>query len=340
MRMNKSGKTYRKLLNRSIPLLACQYWDLGERIELPKVCDNVLHFTPLFVYNRGKGVSVYYGFGDEVQNPEKLAIYFNDNTKRFGELADKYLERSRELLALAEEGKFEDLGLIFRLISEFWPALTISSLLGGELSNLADKSISKRAYELRVATDKILYKVGDLLFDIIESKVSKENTWFLLFDEIASLKMPSEEMIEKRKQHFVYYLGGLYDSLKEVEDKFGIDIEEEMVNKEKIVKGRCASRGKVCGRVKVIFETDQMDKVGEGDILVTSMTTPDFLPAMVRAGAFVTDEGGVTCHAAIVAREFNKPCVIGTGNATRVLKDGDEVEVDADEGIVRVLSGD
>ncbi|MEK7083758.1 MAG: PEP-utilizing enzyme, partial [Patescibacteria group bacterium] len=78
-------------------------------------------------------------------------------------------------------------------------------------------------------------------------------------------------------------------------------------------------------------------EVQQGDILVTSMTTPDFLPAMERAAAFVTDEGGITCHAAIIAREMKKPCIIGTKTATKQLKNGDMIEVDAIQGIVKKI---
>ena len=83
---------------------------------------------------------------------------------------------------------------------------------------------------------------------------------------------------------------------------------------------------------------EQIGEAQEGDIIVSTMTTPDFVPAMQKAAAIITDEGGITCHAAIVARELNKPCVIGTKFATEILKDGDEVEVDADNGIVTKLS--
>jgi len=80
-----------------------------------------------------------------------------------------------------------------------------------------------------------------------------------------------------------------------------------------------------------------VSKVKRGDILVTSMTTPELAPAMEKAAAFITDEGGILCYAAIVACEINKPCIIGTKIATKVLKDGDLVEVDAIKGIVRKL---
>ncbi len=103
------------------------------------------------------------------------------------------------------------------------------------------------------------------------------------------------------------------------------------------LKGFTASRGKAVGTVKIIESVEETHKVNPGDILVAVMTRPDYVPAMQKASAFVTDEGGVTCHAAIIAREMNKPCVIGTKIATKVLKDGMEIEVDATKGVVRIL---
>ena len=67
------------------------------------------------------------------------------------------------------------------------------------------------------------------------------------------------------------------------------------------------------------------------------MTRPEFLPLMSKASAFITDEGGITCHAAIVAREMKKPCIIGTKIGTKALKDGDMIEVDADKGVVKII---
>jgi phosphohistidine swiveling domain-containing protein len=104
------------------------------------------------------------------------------------------------------------------------------------------------------------------------------------------------------------------------------------------VKGMTASRGSANGRVKIVESVDEISKVENGDIIVAVMTRPDYLPAMQKAVAFVTDEGGITCHAAIVAREMRKPCVIGTKSATKIFKDGDLVEVDADKGIVTIIS--
>lgn len=107
-----------------------------------------------------------------------------------------------------------------------------------------------------------------------------------------------------------------------------------------IVTGTVGSRGKIektKGKVRVLFSPSENGNLKNGEILVTLMTTPEFVPAMRKAAAIVTDEGGVTCHAAIVSRELGIPCVIGTKIATKAFKDGDLVEVDTDKGIVRKM---
>jgi phosphoenolpyruvate synthase/pyruvate phosphate dikinase len=101
--------------------------------------------------------------------------------------------------------------------------------------------------------------------------------------------------------------------------------------------GAIANMGIARGVVKVVHDISELGKVEEGDVLVASMTIPEFVPAMEKAAAFVTDEGGITCHAAIVSRELDIPCIIGVEIASRTLHDGDFVEVDANNGVIRVL---
>lgn len=104
------------------------------------------------------------------------------------------------------------------------------------------------------------------------------------------------------------------------------------------LKGQSAYKGKSIGRARIILNPSDPSVIFEkGDILVTGMTRPEFLPLMKKAAAFVTDAGGILSHAAIVAREMKKPCIIGTKIATKVLKDGDLVEVDANSGVVKIL---
>lgn len=106
----------------------------------------------------------------------------------------------------------------------------------------------------------------------------------------------------------------------------------------KEIKGKPACSGKVVGKVRVSLSASDVTDIEVGAILVCAMTSPDYVPAMKRSGAIVTDEGGLLCHAAIMSRELGKPCVIATRIATKVLKDGDLVEVDAGQGIVKILN--
>ncbi len=105
----------------------------------------------------------------------------------------------------------------------------------------------------------------------------------------------------------------------------------------KELTGQTAQPGYAKGVVKIIIRAKDMKKFEKGNILVSIATDPDVVPAMKKAAAIVTEQGGITSHAAIVSRELGIPCVIGTKIATKVLKDGDRIEVDANKGIVRIL---
>jgi pyruvate, water dikinase len=103
---------------------------------------------------------------------------------------------------------------------------------------------------------------------------------------------------------------------------------------EELLRGLGAAPGEASGAVRVVAARDQAVELEEGEVLVTHMTAPDWVPLMRRAAAIVTDSGGMTCHAAIVSRELGIPCVVGTGEATKALRDGEVVTVDAGAGVV------
>ncbi len=177
-------------------------------------------------------------------------------------------------------------------------------------------------------------------------KIPRDYLDYLTSEEItSSLKKENvdtklKEEIELRKKPCV-----LFSAEKKITWLYGKEAEDYMKNNDLLIdtknvteiKGQTACKGKVIGTVKVCNNSNESDKVKKGDILVTFMTTPDFVPAMKRSAAVLTDEGGITCHAAIASRELGIPCIIGTKNATKVLKDGDLIEVDADNGIIKIL---
>jgi len=153
----------------------------------------------------------------------------------------------------------------------------------------------------------------------------------------------TQEVIKERKEAWaVLSLDGKISiisgktSIKATAKKYKIE-DVQLQASQKVVKGRPACLGKVTGKVKIIMNIKEINKIKQGDILITPMTTPDFVPILKKVIAIVTDEGGVTCHAAIVSREFNIPCIVGTGNATKVFKDGDVIEVDANLGVAKII---
>lgn len=115
------------------------------------------------------------------------------------------------------------------------------------------------------------------------------------------------------------------------------NFEKVVINKSSELKGTPAFVGRVKGKVKIINLPEEMIKMEKGDIMVSHTTFPSLVPAMKLAAAIVTDDGGITCHAAIVARELKIPCIVGTKFATQVLHDGDLVEVDANQGTVKKI---
>jgi pyruvate,water dikinase len=125
-------------------------------------------------------------------------------------------------------------------------------------------------------------------------------------------------------------------SVEGIASKYGVeDVKQQASQKQ--VKGQAACLGKATGKAIIIKNIREFGKIKQGDVLITPMTTPDYVPVMKKVAAIVTDEGGVTCHAAIVSREFNIPCIVGTSNATKVFSDGDLIEVDANTGIAKIV---
>jgi len=179
-------------------------------------------------------------------------------------------------------------------------------------------------------------------------KVPYKDWIYLTVDEINNIldgkKINTVDIIKKRQEGFVFlmYDGQNYINAGEDGHKLALFIDKNIRlskkhSKTKEIKGQTAMPGKVVGKVRVALRPDDSKKLKLGEILVCSMTSPDYLPAMKKSSAIITDEGGVLSHAAIVAREIKEPCVIKTKIATQILKTGDKVEVDANNGIVKII---
>lgn len=186
------------------------------------------------------------------------------------------------------------------------------------------------------------YHINRLLKEIgLRLKISLDEARYMTCKEIVyALKVGNIDTgnIKKRLKFCFYYAEEKKDMIfLDREHKLLKQLKVKKINGIKELNGQPACLGKIIGKAKIINTINDIKKINKGDVLISIATNPDLLPAMKKAAAFVTEQGGVTSHAAIVARELKTPCIIGTKIATKVIKDGDLVEVDADRGIVKIL---
>jgi len=195
-------------------------------------------------------------------------------------------------------------------------------------------SLVKANWALRTTLKNLGYEEKDIL------NCNEEE----FFNFISNGNIPPIKQLSEREK----YYGILIFSKKYIEcigkKDVGMLIKKERITELKNyqnileIKGQSAFAGKAQGKVRILYSQRDAENFKDGEILVASMTTPELIVAMRKSLAFITDEGGITSHAAIIARELKIPCVVGTKIATKVLKDGDLVEVDADKGIVKIIS--
>lgn len=194
---------------------------------------------------------------------------------------------------------------------------------------------SKAYYHLSFLFREIAYRLNLSLEEIFSC------THEMLASGLAGEFISKESIASVRRLHVIIPTkeGGIKIFLNTEADDFCKHsiVQEEKAEYSGELKGTIAYRGIARGIVRIINKPSEMEKMQEGDILVSMVTTPDIVPAMKKAAAFITDKGGLTCHAAIVARELKVPCIVGTEIATQVFKDGDRVEVDATIGAVKKI---
>jgi len=338
----KPRREFEKIYNRSLPLFAAQYWQIGERHELPKISDNSIYYDPLFVYRKDKETDVYYDVTDYSEEDRPIPAYFEKHPENFRKIAGDYQKICREMLRLAKTAKPGDFSKIFRLHLSFWPRLAVIVSLGERFGKDKTNPIFREALRLRKKTEKIDYISGNKLLELAGKLVPEQKDFieFMTFEEIVEKNIPPLSELKKRKKGYIFHEGKIYAdlSIRDFKKKENIVFYRgSRPLSRHILGGITAMKGRIVGRARIVLNLKSLDRVKDNEVLIASMTTPDFIIAMEKAAAFVTDEGGITCHAAIVAREMGKPCLVATKIATSVIRSGDLIEVDANKALVRIL---
>lgn len=269
-------------------------------------------------------------------------FWINNNYAMVEELDEDSFARQLKKIDLAEIERQEkerqtELSKRSKLFKNLALSLYIKNVL--TIAELFTKWKDLRKSSVQVGMhffDKFLTEIAR------RKRLNKKDLGFLVFYEVMEFLQGNQkilDLIPDRKQqsfyavtpHGYFVTGGI--KANPYFTKLKVEVNENL----KVLKGVGASPGKVQGKIYLVINNDDMKNFPAGAILVTNQTTPEFVPIMKRAAAIITEQGGITSHAAVISRELHKPCIIGTKIATKVFETGDKVEVDAAKGMVRKI---
>ena len=360
---NKKPKMLTHFLTRDASLIAIESWYKG-RMHLFKSYTGI--DFPLTVFRYRNGAFEFFINIEEFEQdlPILLSKWIQANNEKFQQVYAQLIEglayfeklknikykSAEEILnKLAQVADLFAHGFIGILISHHVPRYHENFLKHG--NSPFDESLINQVIKWREAEGNVFFNEGVETINFLIDKIADANNWnsedlrHLTLEELkkcfksgASLPI---DIIEMRKNSIYFYFHDKVITQNEVNSELktsGYILEKKSFDNDIAqISGAIANKGYARGKVKLIFNRKQLNNFQEGEILVAPMTSPWYVPIMEKAAAIITDEGGITCHAAIISREMNKPCIIGTKYATKFLKDGDLVEVDADRGIIRNL---
>ncbi len=336
-----------KLYTRDFTLCTHQLWYYGEASDPKTWTDHERPDKPYIVFHhRDTATDAYYAQLDDGYWSDHEVIRLINEKPHFTEIVGKTFQaRIVEVNDIIENEPvltLKELKAFTSHIREDWQWFEAlwESILNleemperkGELDALLE--VRKKTEKMPPATDAIIRKS---IMNLYPSTAAYADV--LLLEEIFNNALPSEKVLQERQAGFYYTDDKLFpnSAKEEIERTYGLQLTRAETDDTGEIHGQVAYPGKVTGHVRRLHGVKQLAEFQDGEILVAATTTPDLLPAMKKAAAIVSDEGGLVCHAAIVARELKIPCVIGTKVAMDVLRDGDLVEVDAEQGIVRKI---
>ncbi len=357
--MNKKLELY---FTRDFSLCTTDFWHDLLAVDFKKefgigINKQVMRFN-------GRAIEAYRDMSEMIEVRDYILAKGLDHQIFSQENLERFRSDINDVLSLIKRVKGADLQTMIdnfpesvQLMKSFYPYAAFSNFLPSRWREKLfamypeqAKEMADTWYKARVFSEgkfeSIDYYWRDLIGKFLEKhNLNKSLCTLVRFKELEEMvkgkfSLDMKELMDRKKGYILYqnnfmlnkdfaeFLNEnsfIYDDLN-----LNTDIEE--------FKGQVASQGDVVkGSVQIILNIDEVKTFKKDNILVTSMTVPDFLPAMKKAKAIVTDEGGLTCHAAIISRELSIPCIIGTRIATKVLKNGDLIEIDAKEGVVKIL---
>ena len=339
------SRIFELTMTREGPLIAFETWMRGSNASCLKLGMSPKAMPFEFLVNRDGLVADYI----EPRIDEEYCAWIVEQLRSDPTYLDREFAQYEVILAeLVENWKtqkpVDDFKTFFERACEGWHGLLLAYMGGGD--PLLAEPEREKALAMR--------KRGETYFEALSAIVERHLTlhcasaiaqqkdrFYISIDELLSGSLPSVEVLARRRNFYFLTDDVLHeDGLDAYLAKCDVVLEgsaDTVTGNVHRFRGMVACPGSITGSVRVLYRKEEIPTFLDGEILVTAMTTPDYLPAVQRAVGIITDEGGITCHAAIVARELGKPCLIGTKVATQVLRTGMIVELDANAGSVRIL---
>lgn len=273
---------------------------------------------------------------------DRLLVENEKGPKFMQEVVDEYKPLYAKLEAFWHKGSITDKEELRDFLETTRVAMILmAACFYSGIDDRTPEAAKKLTVEMREG-DNLYSKTDEFVRDCIATLGRKRDCAHVVLPYELLEPLPPDKELEKRTKGSLLFDGkdfvlGTTQEYAAKHSEYEFEGLVQNVGEITEVRGQVAQKGKVTGRVRLVKNRKQADELVPGEIMVSPMTTPDFIAGMQKAAAFVTDEGGIVCHAAIIAREMKKPCVIGTKSATQVFKDGDLVEVDAEKGIVMII---
>lgn len=333
--LKEENKVFTELIHLDFPLIVAELTNYGESLKDIPWSKEKFTIKPYCLFER-KNNSLYYiyderGINWKIEQAGKFdkQIMVRNVLNSYNDVKD-IIENEKSL----NKEEFKEFVEKLKKFWTWWDCMWWM-IEYYERNNLDFKDL----LEIRKKTEHLAPGMAAVIRNSLKNIVPMKKKYIdvLLLDEIIDNKFPSNEILDKRMKGFVFTNGKLYDSMSKVKEEFSIEVREHTKTNKNILNGQIAYPGKVIGRVRIIEKRAQIKDFQKGEIIVSSSTTPDFLPAMKLSSAIISEHGGAISHAAITSRELKIPCIVGVKGATTLLKDGMEVEVDANNGVVRIL---
>ena len=334
---NTGKETIKNVITRQKALWEIELYFRGEYYGIKDLTRGMYYQNPIFNFISQQKTEIYYNFIALEEEPNAIFRTLDDNYEYFNKKILEVFTMCEEIKMLLEKKTTE----ISKLIEKLMTIQAFSTLgnIAGQGWKISDR-LKEKLFEYREKYDYIIYKASEYIYDYLNDALPQDIKKYvnvISIDEINNIKNIDIQELEERTKGFVFYKDKiLKKDFKVFCEENNFLVNEEDITNVKVINGTCAFSGKITGIIKIINSKDDFSKFNKGDIIVAPMTTPKYTNIMKIAGGIITDEGGVTCHASIVARELNIPCLVGCKNATKILKDNMKVELDATNGIVKV----